>query len=57
MSSWTTRESIRSNSGDIVSGRTSAAQPGSMPVPWNDVPPSAHAASSRSTTCGPAASG
>ena len=41
----------------MVSSGTSPAQPGSMPVPWNDVPPATHAASSRSTTAGPALAG
>ena len=41
----------------MVSGSTSPAQPGSMPVPWNDVPPSAQAASRRSTTAAPALAG
>ena len=51
------RESIRRKRLDIVSGRTSDAQPGSMPVAWNEEPPSVHAFSNRSTTCGPALGG
>ena len=45
--------SIRWNRPEIVSGKTSAAQPGSMPVAWKDVCPSAQADSSLSTTLSP----
>ena len=46
-------ESTERNRPDIVSGSTSEAHPGSMPVAWNVVPPSAHAFSRRSTTSAP----
>ena len=48
---------MRRKSPDIVSGRTSLAQPGSMPVAWKVVPPAAHAAASRSTVSSPATTG
>ena len=57
MSSWTRIESIRPRMPDMVSGSTSPAHPGSMPVPWKDDDPAAQAASRRSTTASPALRG